>query len=357
MSAGEPQFQLPDEIEQYLGTLSKHYGRQGERRKQEIIVNSQVRIEEGASYDNWDGGIYGHAVYLTVPENLYLNLLKKRRDLQNEIRDDLNKIHNVHKEFISDVFLEMEKVKDRDWRRESGVLLSRQRVITLTAADRIWGQGGYRVFLSHKAEVKKKAGDLKGSLSALGVSSFVAHTDIHPTKEWQDEIENALASMDAFVALLTEKFHDSDWTDQEVGYALGRGVPLIAVKLGRAPYGFIGRFQALSTTWDDAPIELAKLLMKQPRMLDSYISAMPRCGSFDEANMLAKLFPFVEKMTIDQAEQMVAAFNKNTQLQGAYGFTGEKPHMYGAGLAAHLSRMTGEKFVRTSSGEIKMKKK
>jgi hypothetical protein len=35
----------------------------------------------------------------------------------------------------------------------------------------------------------------------------------------QNEIETALESMDAFVALLTENFHESLWTDQEVGYS------------------------------------------------------------------------------------------------------------------------------------------
>jgi hypothetical protein len=50
--------------------------------------------------------------------------------------------------------------------------------------------------------------------------------------------------MDGFVALLTTEFHDSDWTDQEVGYALARRVPIISVRMGRDPYGFLGKFQA-----------------------------------------------------------------------------------------------------------------
>ena len=38
--------------------------------------------------------------------------------------------------------------------------------------------------------------------------------------------------MDAFVALMTEGFHASDSHDEEVGFALARGVPVIAVQLG-----------------------------------------------------------------------------------------------------------------------------
>jgi hypothetical protein len=348
----EPRFQLSKDIEHYLAALSKLYAQEGERRKQEIVVNSQIRVDEEWTYDNWNGGTYGHALYLTVPETLYLSFVKERNDLQNDIKADINRVHNVPNEFIAEVFLEMEKVEDRDWRRESGALQSRQRTVLSEASRRIWGDDGYRIFLSHKAEVKKEAAQLKEHLEVFGMSCFVAHQDIHPTKEWQEEIENALASMDAFVALLTEKFHDSLWTDQEVGYALARGVPMIAVKLGKDPYGFIGKFQALSCMWDDAPNELIRLLIKQPRMLDAFIAAVPRCSSFDQGNRLSQVLPDIEELTTKQAERLISAFNENSQLQGSFGFSGARPSFHGEGLAAHLSRATGQKYEVTSAGQI-----
>jgi hypothetical protein len=60
---------------------------------------------------------------------------------------------------------------------------------------------------------------LKEELGRFGVSAFVAHEDILATRKWQNEIENAHRSMDAFAALMTDDFHDSDWTDQEAGFA------------------------------------------------------------------------------------------------------------------------------------------
>jgi hypothetical protein len=228
-----------------------------------------------------------------------------------------------------------------------------QRVIGPKAAKRIWGDEGYRVFLSHKAEVKKKAAELKARLELFGISCFVAHKDIHPTKEWQNEIESALVSMDAFVALMTKEFHDSLWTDQEVGFALSRRVPIIAVKLGRDPYGFIGKFQALSCRWNAAPTELSRLLIKHTRMLDAYISALKRCSSFDEGNTLSKVLPDIESLTSGQVHRFVSAFNENNQLGDSFGFNGTKPHSFGDGLAAHLSRITGRKYKITSSGTIR----
>lgn len=224
-------------------------------------------------------------------------------------------------------------------------LLIGRRSTTATDQTRIWGDSGYRLFLSHKATVKKKAAELKESLTAFGVSAFVAHEDIEPTKEWQGEIENALASMDAFAALLTEDYHDSDWTDQEVGYALARGVPMVAVKLGKAPYGFIGKFQALSCKWVDAPWELAKLLVRHAPMLEAYIEALPSCTSFDDANARSQVLPCIRSLTESQAGKLASAFNANDQLRGSYGFGGGWESKHGPGLAHHLSRATGKEYV------------
>jgi hypothetical protein len=296
--------------------------------------------------------VYGHIAYLDVPQSLYPSSGAERDNLQDQIRNDINEIKHIPSEFISAVFLEMEEAKDRDWRSESGVLLPRRRTVTSATAERIWGTEGYRVFLSHKADVKKKAAELKESMHSFGASCFVAHQDIHPTKEWQEEIENALSSMDAFVALLTEKFHDSLWTDQEVGYALARGVPIIAVKLGIDPYGFIGKFQALSSSWDEAPEKVVSLLMTEPRMVDAYIAALPRCASFEEGNTLSHVLPSIRELSEAQAERLMSTFNQDSQLQGSYGFNGKWPSNFGDGLAARLSRLTGQQYVMTESGEI-----
>jgi hypothetical protein len=63
-------------------------------------------------------------------------------------------------------------------------------------------------------------------------------------KTWQQEIEKGLETMEVMLAFITDDFHDSVWTNQEVGYALGKGVPIIPVKFGRNdPDGFIGSKQ------------------------------------------------------------------------------------------------------------------
>ena len=354
MNGGETSYELPKNIEHYLATLSKLYGQEGHKQLQEIIVNSQVRVHEGWSYDGWNGGTHGHALYLTVPEVIYLNWVKQREDIQKQIREDINKIHNIQNEFIDDVFIEMEIVEEQDWRKESGLLLTCQRIILPEIEDRIWGKDAYRVFLSHKAKVKKETALLKKKLNLFGVSGFVAHEDIHPTKEWQNEIENALFSMDAFVALMTEGFHDSLWTDQEVGVAFGRGVPIIAVKLGKDPYGFIGKFQALSCSWDDAAKEIVKILVKRNRMLNAYIKAVPACDRFDDGNTLSEILPFIDNLSDQQVSLLISAFNENGQVRESFGFNGKRPSSFGGGLPFHLNRLTGKTYEIGGSGMIEL---
>jgi nucleoside 2-deoxyribosyltransferase len=122
-----------------------------------------------------------------------------------------------------------------------------------------WRKDMLRLFISHLASRRVFASELQENLFRYGVSSFVAHNDIEPTSEWQTQIEMALSTCDALVALLHDKFHASNWTDQEIGFAMGRGVPTFAVRLGETPYGFIGRFQAFNGS-KKAPSQLASEL-------------------------------------------------------------------------------------------------
>lgn len=346
-------FELPKAIERYLAALSKLYAQNGKRELQEIIVNAQIRVHEDWDCDHWNSGI-GHALFFVVPERLFLISINQKGDIGKKITEDLNKLHNFQNEHISAVFLELEAAEGHEWRKESGLLVTGKRDVPPDATKRIWGDNGFRVFLSHKSEVKKETAALKDGLRLFGISCFVAHEDIHPTKAWQDEIENALASMEGFVALMTDNFHDSDWTDQEVGYAVARGVPIIAVRLGKDPYGFIGKFQALSSSWLTAPEDMVKILIKNDQMLSAYIQALPNCPSWDSGNVLAKVLPNIEKLTATQIDALVDTYNDTYELRGSFGFNSKKPREYGPGLVSHLNRLGSRQFKYSSTWLIEL---
>ena len=70
----------------------------------------------------------------------------------------------------------------------------------VSTAPRNWqGTNQFRLFISHIAKHKDRATRLRACLAPYAISGFVAHEDIHPTLEWEKEIERALYTMDAFL--------------------------------------------------------------------------------------------------------------------------------------------------------------
>jgi TIR domain len=345
-------YELPTKLDHYVAALSRLYAQDGNRSLQEILVNAQIRVVEAWTSDNWNGGTYGHALFLTVPESLFLAASRKRDEIQSEIARDLNNINHVQNEHIAEVFLEMHVAEGGDWRQESGLLITTSRTVAPDSARRIWGAEGFRLFLSHKSEVKKETAALKERLGLYGVSAFVVHEDIRPTKAWQDEVENGLATMDAFAALLTDDFHDSDWTDQEVGFALARGVPVVAVQMGRLPYGFIGKFQALRADWQTAAEGIVKLLINHDRMFSAYVQALRKCSGWDIGNVLARILPGIERASEQQIDELIAANNDNSEVRYSFGFRGNKSSQYGDGLIPHLHRLGPRQFAQDSTANI-----
>jgi len=111
---------------------------------------------------------------------------------------------------------------------------------------RVWEPGYFRLFISHSSKKADEVGALRDALRPYAISAFVAHADINPTDEWRDVIEWALRTCEALTAYMTPDFHPSLWTDQEIGVCLARAVLIIPIRKGATPYGFIGKYQALS---------------------------------------------------------------------------------------------------------------
>lgn len=323
MSTNGRHFVLPGKVDQYLATLNRLYEKKAEDLLRQIVVNGTVAVHEEWDYDNWNGGTYGHAVTLTVPEDLYLEIAESKEDFQNRIASDLNSLDNSQNEHVSVVFIEMMPQDNDHWRENSGILRQPAAAssVPADALQRIWGTAHVRVFLSHKSSVKEHTSALKVSLARCGIAAFVAHEDIEPTEEWQREIERSLFSMDALVALLTEDYHDSNWTDQEVGVAIGRGVPLIGVRLGRDPYGLMGKGQGLGgCSWSDTDaiaVKVNQLLHKRlpdkSRLFECALSAYAAStGWADSAWKVQHLLSLFDNLTSNQVARIIDAYNVNS---------------------------------------------
>jgi hypothetical protein len=76
-----------------------------------------------------------------------------------------------------------------------------------------WSPGHFRLFIGHLAAFKHDAANLRVILEEqYSISGFVAHDDIEPNALWQAEIEKALGTCGALLAMMHPTFHDSKWT-------------------------------------------------------------------------------------------------------------------------------------------------
>ena len=190
----------------------------------------------------------------------------------------------------------------------------------------IWEPGFFRLFLSHLADHKVEASQFKNQMNAYGVSCFVAHEDIDPTSLWQTEIEKALFSMHSLVALLREGFNASKWTDQELGVAFGRQVPIIPIRLGVDPYGLIGKYQAMNGS-NKAPTALAEevydLLWKDPKLhadlTEGIVSRLEASESWAESKFLMTPMRRIQRLSPDLISRLRQALETNSQVSGSFG--------------------------------------
>ena len=118
-------------------------------------------------------------------------------------------------------------------------------------------------------------------LAVVGIHGFVAHDTMEYSKPWQAQIEHALRSMQAFVAIVHPEFQESAWCHQEVGWAMGRRVPRYVIRMGIDPKGFIGHEQWPSGH-KSSPREVAYLISK-------WASSIPELGETMTEGLFAAL--------------------------------------------------------------------
>lgn len=189
-----------------------------------------------------------------------------------------------------------------------------------------WRKGMLRLFVTHLAIHRDFASELQAELLDFGISCFVAHNDIEPTQEWQAQIETALATCDALIALLHDDFHLSNWTDQEIGFAMGRGVPAFSVRFGQDPYGFIGRFQAFNGNGKTSATLARELFdayrtdkQTQRRMSEILVALFEGSESFAEAKSRVGYLENLDQWEPSFSTRIRSAVKTNSQVSGSWG--------------------------------------
>jgi hypothetical protein len=120
--------------------------------------------------------------------------------------------------------------------------------------------GKPEIFMSYSHHDKELAGQIRINLEKDGFMVFLAHDVIKVNDDWRTEILKHLNSCGVLLALVTNKFNDSDWTHQEAGFALGSEVQIISLMLGGKLKGFLEARQALNVTGDNPDTIAAKVV-------------------------------------------------------------------------------------------------
>lgn len=309
---------FPKTVEDIVTTLLEIYRYQGRFDIVELLESASARIEQ-TEYDNWNGGTYIYALMLEIPVTIFATIQPKLSEIENDISSMLAIIcRDLTNEHLNSVNITPSVSKP-----------SRvgHRVKPADAeVKHIWKEGFFRLFLSHVSAHKIAVTKLKNELRLRGISAFVAHEDITPSLEWQNEIELALRSMHALAALLTADFHPSNWTVQEVGFALGRDVLVVPVCLGPEPYGFISKFQALRGSLDkpaQAASQLLTTLLSHPsshrHMRKGLAFAFEAADSYANAIELSKVISTVKDFAEDEKTLIQRACKENKQVFNATG--------------------------------------
>ncbi|MDR2581081.1 MAG: toll/interleukin-1 receptor domain-containing protein [Fibromonadaceae bacterium] len=223
------------------------------------------------------------------------------------------------------------------------------RIVSENEVKNIWAENHFRIFLSHKSAYKEKVSKLKQELKKYYIGAFVAHNDIEPSKEWQDEIEKALLSMNAFVALITKDFYDGDgeWTNQEIGFSTAFDIPRIYVNLGGNPRGFAAKFQALKCSWDEAPEKIFSILSKYDNFrnafVDNLIGDLKNVLDFLSANeFYDRLITF--NLSEEQCDKVIFAYNNNVQIGKNYRFK--------SGIISYLNKWSSKQYKLDEANKI-----
>jgi len=185
--------------------------------------------------------------------------------------------HGSKRTYSKEMLSNVEESTLFDIATELGIIKESTKVKTAKKEVTFWKTGHFKLFLSHLATFKVPTSHLQAALRKYAISSFVAHEDIEPTKEWQQEIEAGLQTMDALAAILMPGFKESNWCDQEIGVAVGRDVLIIPIRRGLDPYGFIGKYQGIQAHGKNIG-EVAKAifhtLVKSPKTQNKMLLAI-----------------------------------------------------------------------------------
>jgi len=310
-----------EDVRPLVATVARLAELDGSRLEQEVLRSADPRLEQ-PEYDNWDGGTYYYTLTLIVPVDLFARLGDQVRPIEERISNRIKGVLRVPDRHHVTAVVIQPSMLERTSEELADVMVARSE----RPVPQFWAPGQFRLFISHVTSFKQRATALRHELSRYHISGFVAHETIDPGELWQREIEAALRSMDAMAALITPDFHDSKWTDQEVGWALGSGVYVLPVRRGADPYGFLGELQGIQGLGKKVPEvaeEIFETLLRLSRtreaLLEAVVVGFERGDSYQVARENLTLLERARSIPEPLVRRIEVAARSNEQVAQSFG--------------------------------------
>jgi hypothetical protein len=119
-----------------------------------------------------------------------------------------------------------------------------------------------QVFVSHAPSDLDLVQELFSTVRNLHVDVHVVLEGIEPGRSRQD-LEGRLANSDLLVVVLTDEGATNRWVNQEIGYAVAKGIPILPLYTdGVEPEGYLQRHEGVGLDPDEMDVTVFNLLSR-----------------------------------------------------------------------------------------------
>lgn len=149
---------------------------------------------------------------------------------------------------------------------------------------------------------------------------------------WQKEIVDALNGCQAGAAFVHPDLHGSYYCMQEIGWMLGRGIPIARLMFGEAPKGLLGEIQGKelqNRPVADVAATIMDWALTHPsliaNMAASLSDALDQSTSFNRTDLIWSRLTKIDALSKEQIRRVVHAGETNGQVfhAGVGGYRGE----------------------------------
>jgi hypothetical protein len=108
----------------------------------------------------------------------------------------------------------------------------------------------YRIFVSYSHDNQSEAEAVRRYLNESLNQKVMSDHSLAPGMPFTDEIKRYIAYSHLFIPVVTTESSTRPWVHQEVGYAMGLGIPVLPLAIGQIPEGMTHSIHAVTVAKD-----------------------------------------------------------------------------------------------------------